>query len=328
MRAGEGHAHQYLDALAHAGQADIAARPSTLTSYRQIIDTHIVPHLGEVQLQALDAATLTAFYGRLLAGGRTAPGVSTRLSPKTVRNVAGVVSKALAEAARWRLIRYTRPAMPKCPLEATEMTTWTADEARRFLVHVAADRLAPLWALALGSGLRRGELLGLRCGANLYVAAGRIACRPWPGHGRHGGGGPAQDTGRRASSPSTRTTLATLWAWKQAQAAERLAAGPAWVDSGYMFTNELGQRYIRWRSPGPGPRSAIAAGVPHPVARLPPHPRHTHATLALAAATPVKVLSQRLGHADISVTLGVYAHATAQDDAVAAVAVGAVLYGP
>lgn len=98
--------------------------------------------------------------------------------------------------------------------------------------------------------------------------------------------------------------------------------GPAWSETGYVFTNELGAPLHPLAVTRAWSRDVIASGAP--LIRL-HDARHTHATLALAAGTPVKVLAQRLGHADVAVTLRVYAHATRQDDEVAAMAVAALL---
>ena len=126
------------------------------------------------------------------------------------------------------------------------------------------------------------------------------------------------------SSRSIGTRSAALAAWRKRQASERLAAGPAWQDHGLVFVDELGvpphpETITRWW------REAVArAGLP--AIRL-HDARHTAATMLLRAGVPVKVVAQRLGHADVAVTMRVYQHVTAQDDQAAADALGRALGG-
>lgn len=119
-------------------------------------------------------------------------------------------------------------------------------------------------------------------------------------------------------------TVAALLAWRKRQAAERLAAGPLWVDHGLVFVDELGEpphpeTVTRWWN------EAVAAAGARPI-RL-HDARHTAATMALRAGMPIKVVTQRLGHADVAVTMRVYQHVTAQDDRAAADALGRALGG-
>jgi integrase len=113
-------------------------------------------------------------------------------------------------------------------------------------------------------------------------------------------------------------------AWRRGQAEERLAAGAGWTDSGLVFVDEVGvpphpETITRcWRE------AVRRAGLP--AIRL-HDARHTAATVMLRAGIPVKVVSQRLGHADVAVTMGVYQHVTAQDDRAAADALSRALAG-
>ena len=113
-----------------------------------------------------------------------------------------------------------------------------------------------------------------------------------------------------------------LHGWRRRQAEERLAAGSAWTDSGRVFVDELGvpphpETVTRWW------REAVQSAGARSI-RL-HDARHTAATLLLRAGVPVKVVTQRLGHADVAVTMRVYQHTTAQDDQAAAAAIGRAL---
>ena len=279
------------------------------------------PWLGETKLAALDAARLESFYAALLAGG----GKNGRpLSAKSVRNVAGVLSIALADAVWLRVLPHNPATDARLPRrERREMTAWTESEAAAFLASVADDRAFPMWRLVLATGMRRGELCGLRwsdvdlSGATLTVASTRVMA---------GGvvtGAPKTASGSRVVSLDS-DTVAVLQAWRRRQLEERLAAGEAWQDHGFVFVDELGRPWHpeavtkAWR------RAVAAASVP-PI-RL-HDARHTAATLLLRAAVPVKVVSQRLGHADVAITMRVYQRVTRQDDQVAADALGRALAG-
>ncbi len=203
------------------------------------------------------------------------------------------------------------------------MTAWTEGEAAAFLASVVDDRMFPLWRLALATGLRRGELCGLRwkdvdlAVGVVVVASTRVVADAVVT------GEPKTKAGARIVALD-RDTVAALAFWKRRQAQERLAAGASWADSGLVFVDEHGvpphpETLTRcWRE------AVERAGLP-PI-RL--HDAcHTAATVLLRAGVPVKVVSQRLGHADVAVTIRIYQHVTAQDDRQAAEALGRALGG-
>ena len=296
-------------------------RASTVLGYQKVIQRRIVPYIGDELLAALDAATLEHFYARLLAGGGEG---GRQLSAKTVANTAGVLSIALADAVRLKLVPHNVANDARLPRRRRpEMTAWTEAEAGAFLASVADDRLFPLWRLALATGLRRGELAGLRwrdvdlTEGRLTVASTRVVADVVVT------GEPKTRAGARVVSldPETVTALA---AWRRQQAEERLAVGPAWQDHGLVFVDQVGvpphpETMTRWWR-----ESVARAGLP-PI-RL-HDARHTAATMLLRAGVPVKVVAQRLGHADVAVTMRVYQHVTAQDDRSAADATGRALGG-
>ena len=130
----------------------------------------IQPYLGTKRLTDLTPLDVKRWHGTLLDGGRHD---GDPLAVASVKLAHRILHRALADAVRWNLIavnpawgvRVRRSAAP-------EMTVWTSDETRRFLDAVADDRLVALWTLALHSGLRRGELAGLR-----WVDVDRPRCR-------------------------------------------------------------------------------------------------------------------------------------------------------
>jgi integrase len=139
-------------------------RHSTWDSYRRNLQNHVLPDLGGVALAKLTPAQLNALYGRLLENGHKASGKG--LSHKTVRYIHTTVHRVLRDAVRWgKLARnpagLADPPSPRAA-QPPEMKAWTAAEVQAFLRYVEGDRLQACYLLALTTGMRRGELLGLR----------------------------------------------------------------------------------------------------------------------------------------------------------------------
>jgi integrase len=161
-------------------------RPSTWSSYQMNAEAHIIPALGGTALQRLSPAQLTAFYRALLDGGRRDG--RGGLAPKTVRNIHGMLHAALRDAVRWgHVARNVADAVQPLPGGAPEFQVWTPAQLRTFLDDVRGDRLYAAWLLFATTGMRRGELAGLRW-VDVDLDAGRVS--PWrppggrrlPGH--------------------------------------------------------------------------------------------------------------------------------------------------
>jgi integrase len=298
-------------------------KPSTLASYRRLVDAYIVPALGHVRMRDLDAATLSTFYASLSTSGRRQAGGG--LSAKTVRNVAGVLHAALADSRRFGLLARNPADDADLPRwEQPELRVWNADELGAFVRFTSADRYAALWTLAATTGMRRGELLGLRWpdveldAASLSVLSTRTVA-DYEVHV----GSPKTRKGSRVISLDP-PTLSALRAWDRTQKTDRVALGPGWTDSGLVFTDPLGHGLRpQWVS-REFQRLAGLAGLT--VIRL--HDvRHSYVTAALSAGVPVKTVSQRVGHANVGVTLGLYAHVLPGDDREAAETVARRIFG-
>jgi len=147
--------------------AKIKVRPSSHQTYKGYIENHIKPNIGKIPLRKLSSLQLQKFYKKLLAGGRVdrieAKGQPTGLSPKTVRNIHQVISSALNMAKEQRLIS-SNPAescaLPK--LEHQEMKTIPAEQLASFLQEAKESGVFEMYYIELATGLRRGELLGLK----------------------------------------------------------------------------------------------------------------------------------------------------------------------
>jgi integrase len=298
-----------------------SVREGTFESYRRNVRAHLVPRLGGVPLQQLTAPRLNAFYAELLAEGRCDG--RGGLSPRTVRYVHTILRRALQAAARWQLLArnpcdLADPPSPKAT-RPRPMATWAAGELSSFLEAVAGERSYPLWVVLASTGMRRGEALGARW-QDLDLDAARWQIRRTLvaiGHELREST-PKTDQGRRsvALDPGT---VRVLHDWRKRQLEERMAWGPAWTDTGRVFTREDGSDLHPERVSELFDRLVKRSGLP----RLTLHGlRHTHATLALEAGVHPKVVQERLGHSSVAFTLDRYSHAVPamQEDAAATVA--------
>ncbi|HEY7343295.1 MAG TPA: tyrosine-type recombinase/integrase [Ktedonobacterales bacterium] len=273
--------------------------PSTRIRYRIFVERTLIPELGRVQLAKLTPQHLQRLYAKKLDDG---------WSPTTVNHLHTVLHGALEQAVRWGLIARNVSDLVDAPrIQRKEMRFWTPEQARTFLAAVAGDRLEALFRLALDTGMREGELFGLRWrdvdieGGALYV---QTALKVQEEGGR-ALGRPKTEYSRRKIEFGEGTADA-LRAHRKRQNEERLALGAAWVDHDIVFANTLGGGLAPNNMTRRHFLPAIKrAGVPI----IRPHDmRHTAATLMLLGGVPVKVVSERLGHASPDITLRLYAH--------------------
>ncbi|CAB4712120.1 unannotated protein [freshwater metagenome] len=304
----------------------LTLRPSTLTSYRQLVNCYAVPNLGGAKLAEVDGSMLNKLYADLARSGRTEriEKNGAGLSPKTIRNLHGLFAKAFSDAVRWnRIVRNPCDAADAPRYRSPEMSAWSTEELQQFLQSTTEHRWHAIFRLAATTGLRRGEILGLRW-QDVDIEACTITVRRT--QIRHGKivetSTPKTERGNRTINVGA-ANIAALKQWKSAQATERLRMGSGWRDlGGHLVTLPDGTL------PNPESFSNLfkklvkQAGLTE--IRL--HDlRHTCATALLAAGVPVKVVSQRLGHADVGVTLKTYAHVMPGDDADAARRIEAAL---
>jgi integrase len=291
-------------------------RPSTLARYESHVRCAITPALGRLPLQALMPTHLNKLYGDLRTAGR---------APKTIRNIHGVMSKALADAERWGLVGRNVARRADVPaLVRPKLRVWSPEQIRAFLAAVASDRLFAAWLLAATTGMRRGELLGLRWeDIDLDAGVVRVAQARVRAGNQVVAGEPKTARGRRtiALDPAT---VAALRQHRKRRAKDRLLAGSSYTNSDLVFTMPDGSpihpnRFSLWFR-----RRVRAADLP--AIRL--HDmRHSYATAGLAAGVPPKVISERLGHATVAFTLDTYTSALPAMDKSAADVVAELILG-
>lgn len=296
-------------------------RPTSWNSYRQAVE-HVKAKVGAVPLQSLAPLDVENLYRELLATrgrqGRT-------LSPKTVRGIHVVLRKALADAERLGLVVRNAAAAAKSPVPPKhEHTTWTAPELAAFLSSLSDERLSATFVLLATTGMRRGEALGVRWSdidldrARVSIVQTITTVRDKPVISP-----PKTARSRRLVSLDPET-VAALRDHRRRQNEERLRAGGSWSTEGdFVFTNEVGEPIH------PSAFSRLFATrvrqAKLPTIRL--HDlRHTYATVALGAGVHPKIVSERLGHATIAVTLDLYSHVTPAIDSEAAALVARKIF--
>jgi integrase len=312
--------------------ADLSA--TTRDTDRTVVEAWIVPHIGDVPLQRLSARDLDRLYRTLRErGGRG----GRPLRGKSVRNVHVTLSKALGDAVR-RGHLTVNPVLavdPPARDDSVERTAWSREEVRRFLDAAAGDRLHAIWRLALATGLRRGELLGLSWDdvheGSIHVRR-QVLVRPRAVQGvRRVYVRETLKNRRWRRVRLDQQTAAELRRWKAEQNEDRLAFGKAWkadggvgVKADWIVTEANGALVHPDTLLGRWKRLVKAAGVT-PIGLH--GARHSYAELALAAGVRLDVVSRTLGHASASFTADQYSHDSDAAAAEAAEIVGRAIGG-
>lgn len=320
------HSTQTLAVYLRAWLAGIRVKPTTLENYRTCAEAYVIPRLGGVKLQQLTPEMLDALYRNLERSGKRD---GTGLAPKSVRHVHVMLRRALRTAVeRAYVIRNVAdlahpPTQKQARSKQAREKAWTSAELRTFLAHVSDGRLYACWHLLATTGLRRAEVLALRwIDVDLETGRLRVAQTVTVAESK----AVWSDDGKTRTAERTialdADTVAELRAHRARQLTERLAAGAAWQDHGLVFCWEDGRpihpaRLTTWFLRHCRVLELPEIGV-HGL-------RHTYATAALRAGVAPQVVSKRLGHASVAITLDVYAHVFVCDDEQAAEVAAAAL---
>lgn len=274
--------------------------PSTLARYRGLVTHDLIPAIGRIALGKLTAQRVQSLYAAKREQG---------LSETTVRHLHMFLHRALGSAVRLGLVARNVTELVDVPrLHRSEMHTLSPDEAKQLVdtAHAHGDRLEALYVLALTTGMRQGELLGLRWrDVDVEANAVRVVTSlQWRGNQYVLREPKTRGSRRQVALPAAAVTA--LRAHRVRQNSERLKAGRAWHDLDLVFPNQVGNPLRRNNllhlSFGPLLRRA---GLTH----LRFHDlRHTAATLLLRSGVHPKVVSEMLGHASVSITLDTYSH--------------------
>lgn len=297
-------------------------KPRTLEIYKTDIRVHIKPAMGALRLEALNTQTIQAFYNRLTKEGREIRTKDKRgkvtvtrgpLSAKTVKNIHGVLHKALQQAVLLGMLRFNPAEACTIPRqEKKELAPLDDEQIAAFLTAIQKSDMKALLTVTLFTGMREGEVLGLMWDC-VDFKAGTITINKQLQRYREDGGGvyrlsvPKNSKGRTITPAAS--VMALLKQHRAAQAAQRLRAGKLWEDSGFVFTDDLGHHLTNSAVYRAFKRAAAEIGRPD--ARF--HDlRHSYAVAAIRSGDDIKTVQENLGHATAAFTLDVYGHVTAQ----------------
>ena len=285
----------------------VGVKASTAYLYRRTIELYIDPHLGHIRLDALNAHAVQHFYNELAKPSKpdAAP-----LSAKSIKNIHGVLHKALQQAVLLNYIRYnptTACVLPK--IVKKEIHPLTDQQTAQLLNLLKGSKYEIPLTVDLFTGLREGELLGLMWDCVDFEKGTLLINKQLRRSQRKGGTyyfSPPKNNKSRTITPAP-YVMKLLQAQKVQQARQRLMAGPAWEDSGLVFTNEFG-RYISYRAIFDSFKR-IVKRIGLSDARI--HDlRHTYAVNCIRAGDDIKTVQSNLGHATAAFTLDVYGHFT------------------
>ncbi len=279
--------------------------PRTAEGYETIIRNHLIPKLGSIPLTKIKPEHIQRYYADMLANGRCDG--KGALNPLTVRHHHMTLHNALKCAVKWGLlVRNPVDAIDAPRTTHTEMKVMSEEDLNRFLEVVKPTPYYSLFYLALFTGMRRSELLGLRW-SDVDLLLCQISVNRTLHRLRNGDiifGSPKTAKGRRivSLSPSTALVLREHW---EAQETIRLMQGLRLRDTDLVFSKEDGSPLIPNAVTNAWLRLAKRTGLEG--IRL-HDARHTHASLMLKQGVHPKIVQERLGHSTIAITLDTYSH--------------------
>ena len=283
----------------------VKASPGTVRSYHTHITKYVIPLLGDHRLDRLTPEHISDAWAALLTDGMPGKEDAEPLSPTTVAGTHTILSRSLKVAVQREFLTRNPVALVDAPRRSdVEADVLTHDQGQALIDTARDKRNAARWTVALSLGLRQGEALGLRW-PDVDMESGLLTVRKSLTRvtGRGLVLGPTK--GKRSRIIKIPAPLfADLKAHRTAQNAERLAAGSAWVDDGYVFAGTDGRPidpkadWTAWRD------LVKAAGLEHVKLHS---ARHTAATMLLARGVPIEVVAEILGHTDLRITRG-YQH--------------------
>ena len=299
-------------------------KESTVAAYNATIRTHIKPGIGAVRIDALDTNLVQNFYNRLREPTKDRDAVS----PKTVKNVHGILHKALQQAVANGYIRFNPTNACVLPrIEKKELQPLDEAETKLFLDAVKGHPLELLYTVTLFTGMREGEALGLTWDRVDFMRGTILISRQLQKEKKAGG----QFRLVSLKNDKPRRIMPAPWVMqllrdrKLQQYEHKEKAGAAWSNPmNLVFTNELGSHLI--------PQTVvrhfkeIVSSIGRPDARF--HDlRHSYAVASLRSGDDIKTVQGNLGHATAAFTLDVYGHVTNQMQEASAVRMEAYIKG-
>lgn len=284
-------------------------KPATMHGYEVYVRLYIVPRLGRYRANKLTPAHVDSFLSAL---ART-PGKRGKkpLSPKTIAHIRTTLRTALSWAMRRDMVTRNAAALSEPPRQQSRRPpALTSDDVNRLITAAHADPWGALYVLALDTGLRHGELLGLRWDdirlddrtLTVTQSVSRVARQT---HLLE----PKTDTSRRTVGFG-QTAAALLKTRRSVSLQQQVQAGKRWQRYGLVFHDGIGDPIVPTTAYGRWKRFRSAAHLPK---GLRMHDlRHASASLLLSSGASLKDVSERLGHSSIAVTSDVYGHLTSE----------------
>lgn len=288
-----------------------AAKPSTQDNYASYTKNHsrqslFKPALGAVKLQKLKPHQIQAFYNSLMSG-------EDALTAKTVRNIHGILHKALKQAEKIGYIRGNPSEMCELPrVVKKDMKVLDSDAVGAFLAAIGGHQYEAIYFVDLFTGMRQGEILGLTWDV-VDFDAGTIFVSKQLVKGKKSRRMYYLDTLKndkpRKIKPAS-IVMDKLRAQKRRQTEWQLRAGPAWDNAmNLVFTNEIGEHLVHYTVYKHYKKIVAALGMPE----LRFHDmRHSYAVVALMNGDDIKTVQGNLGHHTAAFTLDQYGHITEQ----------------
>ncbi len=273
-----------------------SVRESTYESYRKQVERYVVPAIGRVKLKRLSAMQIQGMYRAMLGRG---------LSPRTVQYTHAVLHRALRQAVRWGLIpRNVSEDVDRPRLRREGIRPLNRDQARHLLKTAgeSGDRFEALYVLALHTGMRPGELLGLKWEDVDFGKGGLQLNRALAGKNFTA---PKTKRSRRRIDLSA-ASIAALKAHRRRQLEERMQRAGLWRDHGLVFPSTVGTPLSHRNVVRAFKDLLKRAGLPQSTRLY--DLRHTCATLLLGSNVHPKYVQELLGHASIALTLDTYSH--------------------
>lgn len=287
----------------------------TVAAYKTTIKLHIKPNIGAVKLEKLNAHTIQKLYNDLGAGKNG----KEPLSPKTIKNVHGVLHRALQQAVSNGYIKFNPTDACVLPrAEKKELAPLDEEDTSRFLEAIQGHQLEILYTVALFTGMREGEILGLTWDCVDFTRGTILVSKQLQKEKKAGAEyylASLKNDKPRSITPAP-MVMDMLRRRQKEQNKDREIAGEWWSNPmNLVFTNNAGGNLI--------PQTVvrkykeIVTSIGRPDARF--HDlRHSYAVAAIRSGDDIKTVQGNLGHATASFTLDVYGHITEQMKAASA----------
>jgi len=306
-----------------------------------MIRVHIDPEIGKKEMQRVTTKDIKEFYKKLATSGNknrakneAGEKIVTGLAPGSIKHIHNILKPAFLQAVEDGIIGYKKNPMKKVKapqvVKKTKPKTLTEEDIAKYLEQLFKHRLYAAFVLDLGSGLRRGELLGLHR-TDIDMETGVLTVNTQLQRVKNEEGGSSleitevlktDDSARSMILPSC--VLHEIKLHLERQEKEKQKAGALYHDEGLVFCGRLGNRLDIRRLYELHCRALKEAGLEH----IRFHDlRHTFATLLLEKGEEIKTIQNLLGHRDISTTLNTYAHVTQKMKAASAAKIENIMAG-